>query len=109
MLLGSQAVQFAVFAKTFAIAEGLVPENASMRRLRRFATLECGLALGGLAAMAGCCLIAAAANQWRASGFGSLDYATTMRWVIPGVTLAALGCQTVFSSFFLSILRMGRP
>jgi hypothetical protein len=31
-----------------------------------------------------------------------------MRWVIPGVTLAALGCQTIFSSFFLSILRMAR-
>ena len=37
-----------------------------------------------------------------------LDYATTMRWVIPGVTLAALGCQTMFSSFFISILRMAR-
>jgi hypothetical protein len=29
-----------------------------------------------------------------------------MRWVIPGVTLAALGCQAMLSSFFLSILRM---
>jgi glycosyltransferase involved in cell wall biosynthesis len=108
MLLGSQAVQFAVFAKTFAISEGLIPEDDRMRRFRRVVTLERGLALGVAATLFGGGLLVAAVNQWRAAGFGALDYATTMRWVIPGVTLAALGCQTMFSSFFLSILRMAR-
>jgi hypothetical protein len=32
-----------------------------------------------------------------------------MRWVIPGVTLAAIGFQTILSSFFLSVLGMQRP
>jgi glycosyltransferase involved in cell wall biosynthesis len=108
MLLGSQAVQFAVFAKTFAISEGLVPEDARMRRFRRLMTLERGLALGIAATAIGGGLILAALNQWRAAGFGPLNYATTMRWVIPGVTLAALGCEAMLSSFFLSILRMAR-
>lgn len=108
VLLGSQAIQFAVFAKTFAISEGLIPEDDRMRRIRRVVTLERGLALGVAAAATGGGLILAAANQWRTAQFGALDYATTMRWVIPGVTLAALGCQTMFSSFFLSILRMAR-
>jgi glycosyltransferase involved in cell wall biosynthesis len=108
MLLGSQAVQFAVFAKTFAVSEGLIPEDNRMRRIRRVVTLERGLALGLTTTLIGGGLLAAAVNQWRATGFGALDYATTMRWVIPGVTLAALGCQTMFSSFFLSILRMAR-
>jgi hypothetical protein len=49
-----------------------------------------------------------AVSQWHAARFGALDYAVTMRWVIPGVTLAALGFQAVFSSFFVSILRMAR-
>jgi hypothetical protein len=31
-----------------------------------------------------------------------------MRWVIPGVTLAAIGFQTIFASFFLNILGIGR-
>jgi hypothetical protein len=31
-----------------------------------------------------------------------------MRWVIPGVTLTALGFQTVLSSFFFSILGLRR-
>jgi glycosyltransferase involved in cell wall biosynthesis len=108
MILGSQAVQFAVFAKTFAISEGLIPEDDRMRRIRRVVTLERGLALGFAATLIGGGLLVGAVNQWRAAGFGALDYATTMRLVIPGVTLAALGCQTMFSSFFLSILRMAR-
>jgi hypothetical protein len=37
-----------------------------------------------------------------------LDYAYTMRFVVPGATLVALGFQTVFSSFFVSILGMRR-
>jgi glycosyltransferase involved in cell wall biosynthesis len=108
LLLGSQAIQFAVFAKTFAISEGLVPEDERMRKVRRIVTLERGLILGVTATLVGAGLIAAAAEQWRVANFGALDYATTMRWVIPGVTLAALGCQTVLSSFFLSILRMAQ-
>jgi hypothetical protein len=31
-----------------------------------------------------------------------------MRWVIPGVTLAALGFQTILSGWFVSILGMSR-
>jgi hypothetical protein len=31
-----------------------------------------------------------------------------MRWVVPGVTLTALGFQTVLSSFFCSMLGMRR-
>ena len=50
----------------------------------------------------GCCLEACAV------GFGNLDYPTTMRWVIPGATLTALGFQTLLSSFFVSILGMRR-
>ena len=42
------------------------------------------------------------------TGFGHLDYAYTMRFVVPGATLVALGFQTVFSSFFVSILGMHR-
>jgi hypothetical protein len=44
--------------------------------------------------------------QWKSVRFGRLDYAVTMRWVIPGATLTAFGFQTVLSSFLLSILGM---
>ena len=41
-------------------------------------------------------------------GFGALDPRVTMRQVIPGVVLMALGAQTVFASFFLGVLTLRR-
>jgi hypothetical protein len=70
--------------------------------------LEKGLVVATLANLAGGCLLLAAIWQWWLTGFGHLDYARTMRLVVPGATLVALGFQTVFSSFFVSILGMRR-
>jgi len=46
--------------------------------------------------------------SWQAVGFGNLDPSLTMREVIPAVVLLALGTQTVFASFFISILLIER-
>jgi hypothetical protein len=108
VLLGFQAVIFALVAKTFAIREGLLPEDARITRLFQVMTLEKGIIIGALALMAGTILLLAAVNQWRAVNFGHLEYAYTMRWVIPGVTLTALGFQTVLASFLISLLNMDR-
>jgi Glycosyl transferase family 2 len=107
VICGYQSVLFAIFTKTFAVAEGLLPGDGRFRRFSTF-NLERGL-VGGLAALLiGLSLIAYAAYDWRSTGFGPLDYGYTMRWVIPGVTLAVIGFQTVLASFFLSILGMRR-
>ncbi len=108
VLLGYQALLFAIFAKTFGVTEGLLPEDPRVRRFFQVARLERGLLLGAGVFVAGGALLATAAAQWRAAGFGDLDYAKTMRWVVPGVTLAALGFQTVLASFLVSILGMAR-
>jgi glycosyltransferase involved in cell wall biosynthesis len=108
VLLGYQSILFAVFTKAFAVTEGLMPEDRRVTRFFEVVYLERGLVLGALALAAGLALIGAAAAQWSAAGFGDLDYARTMRWVVPGVTLSALGFQTVLSSFFVSILGMAR-
>jgi glycosyltransferase involved in cell wall biosynthesis len=108
LLCGYQSIWFAVLAKTFAIAERILPEDPSMRRLFTLANLERGLAVAGLAILFGLGLLGAALNQWRLEEFGQLDYAQTMRLVIPGATLVALGFQTFASSFFISILGMRR-
>ncbi|MCZ6463413.1 MAG: glycosyltransferase family 2 protein [Proteobacteria bacterium] len=108
LLVGYQSILFAVFSKTFAVVEGLMPEDPRLNRFFEILNLERGLTLGTVAFVLGLSLIGVAAGQWRDSGFGDLDYAVTMRWVVPGVTLAALGFQTLLSSFFVSILGMGR-
>ena len=58
--------------------------------------------------MVGGIMLVAAVNTWRAHDFGRLNYADTMRVVVPGVTLVVLGYQTVFSCFFLSLLGLRR-
>lgn len=108
VVCGYQSILFAVFTKTFAISERLMPPDPRLMRLLQLFQLERGLVAGALSLLAGIVLLAAAVSQWWAVRFGNLDYAHTMRWVIPGVTLTLLGFQTVLSSFFISILEMKR-
>jgi glycosyltransferase involved in cell wall biosynthesis len=108
ILCGYQSILFAIFSKTFAISEGLLPENPRMTRFFQVVTLEKGLLLGSGAFVIGLALLLTAVNIWREAGYGPLDYAQTMRLVVPGATLTALGFQTVLSSFFVSMLGMRR-
>jgi glycosyltransferase involved in cell wall biosynthesis len=108
ILCGYQSVVFATFTETFAINEGLMPESPRLRRLFEIVKLEKGLLIGVILLLIGLLLLIGAINQWRLAHFGRLDYAHTMRWVIPGATLTALGFQTILSIFFLSMLRMRR-
>ncbi|HXE80750.1 MAG TPA: glycosyltransferase family 2 protein [Vicinamibacterales bacterium] len=108
IMLGHQSIVFAIFAKTVAIAEGLLPPNGRMDAFYRVVTLERGL-LAGLAALAaGVVLLLLAVDEWRIHDFGNLSYASTMRIVVPGVTLTALGFQTILASFFIGIMRTSR-
>jgi glycosyltransferase involved in cell wall biosynthesis len=104
ILCGYQSIVFAIFTKTFGISEGLLPEDPRMNRFFEIVNLERGLVLSSIALFAGLGLLLMAINQWRLSHFGSLDYAQTMRLVVPGATLSALGFQTILCSFFVSIL-----
>jgi glycosyltransferase involved in cell wall biosynthesis len=108
ILVGFQAIVFAVFTKTFAITEGLLPEDPKMNRLFTLINLERGLLVSGGLILIGVALIAAAVNEWRLQHFGIQDYARALRWVIPGSTLIALGFQAMLASFFMSILGLRR-
>jgi hypothetical protein len=108
LICGYQSILFAVLTKVFAITEGLLPKDPRIRRLSTIVTLERGALGGAVGVLLGILLLLLAIGRWAAEDFGRLDYASTMRLVVPGVTLTALGFQTVLSSFFLSILRMRR-
>jgi len=103
-LIGYQLVVFAVFTKVFAMQQGFHPPNATYRAIFRYVKLETGLALGGVMFLAGTVGLVIAVLSWGAVGFGALDPRATMREVIPAALLLTLGVQTVFASFFLSIL-----
>jgi len=108
IISGYQSVLFAAFAKTFATSEGLIPPDAQSDQISRIVTVERGLLVGALLCLMGLTLLLVAVNQWRLRHFGNLDYAETMRWVVPGVTLSMVGFQTVLGCFFLGLLGLRR-
>lgn len=108
IICGYQSIAFALMTKVFAITEGLLPEDPRLNRMFRLVNLESGLCVGAVGMVAGLTLLGGAVHQWASVDFGALNYAHTMRWVIPGVMLTALGFQTILSSFFGSLLGMRR-
>ena len=108
ILIGFQAILFSVSAKTFAITEGLLPDDPKFSRLFRYFTLERGLIVGAAGLLLGAALILWTLNEWRLVGFSALDYQRSMRIALPGVMFLTLGVQLVLGSFFLSILGMRR-
>ena len=103
-LIGFQLIVFAVFTKVFAMQRGFHPPNPSYNAMFRYVKLETGLAVGGLMFLAGVLGTVAAVWSWGSVGFGALDPRMTMREIIPAAVLLTLGVQTIFASFFLSIL-----
>lgn len=108
ILSGFQIIMFAFFTKIFAISEGLLPQDPKMNSLSGFINLERGLIASAVFLIIGLALLILAINDWRLAAFGALDYSRTMRFVIPGSMLTAIGIQSIFSSFFVSILKLKR-
>ena len=104
-LLGAQILSIGAFAKVFSYAERFDRRSVSLRRILRRITLESGLLLGValfLAGFAGCAWVT---WKWAAGGFGPLH---EVRQVLFWSMLLFLGLQTIFGSFFLSMLGISR-
>ena len=108
IVIGFQAIVFAVFTKVFAISEGLLPEDPRLNALFRFITLEVGLGVGVTLLLIGLAGSLYAVGAWGAGSFGPLDPPKMLRIVIPAATALTLGCQVILSSFFLSVLGLKR-
>jgi glycosyltransferase involved in cell wall biosynthesis len=108
VLLGFQAVTFAAFTKLFAVSEGLLPTDPLLDTLFRVITLEVGLVIGAFLILIGLGGSLYALGIWGSYHFGPLDTSKTMRMVIPSTVSLTLGCQIIFSSFFLSVLGLNR-
>ena len=108
ILVGFQSINFAAFSKLFATSEGLLPDDPLMNQMYRYVTLEVGLMIGTLLVLVGAALWVFGLNYWHRHHFGPLDPEKTLRIVIPGFVSLTLGIQIILSSFFLSLLGMGR-
>jgi glycosyltransferase involved in cell wall biosynthesis len=108
ILLGFQAIAFAVFTKLFVISEGLHPPFTRLGSVARFMSLEAGLSIGAILTAIGLAGSIYAMHIWSSVNFGPLDVAKTLRLAIPASLFLTLGVQSIFFSFFLSVLRLRR-
>jgi glycosyltransferase involved in cell wall biosynthesis len=108
VLLGFQAVSLAVFAKVFGTTTGLLPPDPRIQWLLRWLNFETGLIGGGALVLAGLAGSAYAVHSWSARDFGPLEASVTLRMIVPAVLALTLGFQLILTSFFLSVLSMGR-
>jgi hypothetical protein len=106
VFLGYQVLWLWAFAKIHGWTSGLLPAETFSRRIFDHLNLERGILVGAVLLLAGVGLIVALFGQWLGNDFGPLDVTFTMRWALWGFTGIVLGVQTIFGSFFLSMLGM---
>lgn len=108
LIIGLQAVWFSVIAKVFVINAGLhPPDERTERWLGRF-TMERTLIGGAALGVLGLAVMVWQIVGWARVDFGDLDVFRSMRIGILGVSMLIVGCQTIFSSFLLSLVAMER-
>lgn len=108
LLISAQMIACGVLAKTFATGEGLLPSDQRFEKLARVFTLERCLTMAAVLVVGGMSVVAWKTMVWAGSGFGEMNYASTMKCLIPAIGAVALGVQGAASSFLLSVLRMAR-
>ncbi len=108
VVIGFQAVNFAVFTRIYAIQQGFLPKNSTLDKIYNFLTLEAGLIVGVLITLAGLGGSIYSLYLWDQQDFGQLNYSSILRVVIPSVFAIMMGLQTIFSSFFLSFLGLNQ-
>lgn len=108
VLIGFQVIGFGVLARAFATSEGLLPPDPKTMWLQKRFGLEISLVTGFAFALGGIALLIGAFTVWSRSGFGPLEYQHAIRLAVSATTLIALGVQIGFTSFFMSVLELGR-
>jgi len=106
VFVGYQLMWLGGFAKTHGWTSGLLPPDTFSLRFFDFVNLERGLIVGATWFLTGVGLSLWLVFQWWGKDLGPLDPQATLRSTLWAFTTLVLGLQTMFGSFFLSMLGM---
>lgn len=106
VIVGLQAVIFALFTQIYSYTAGFLPTNQKIIKLLSIASLEKGMILGFSLMVLGLASSLGALVYWGTHDFGPIEPTISMRLVIPGTVLFTCGFQIIFSSFFLGFMVM---
>lgn len=100
-LMGFQTIALGVYASVYSVTERFARQSTTVTLINRYFNLERGIGLGSLIFLAGLGINGYVLYIWLTAGFGGhLHISET----VLAMTLMVIGVQTVFSSFFLSLL-----
>jgi glycosyltransferase involved in cell wall biosynthesis len=106
VLLGYQTLWLWAYARLFGWHSGILPSDTFSKKLFNYLYLERGLLFGAILLLTGLGLNAWLVFQWWGVGLGALEVQTTLRCALWGFTAMVLGVQTIYGSFFLSMLSL---
>ena len=107
IMVGYTAITVGIAARIYAVQEELGPPSSKMlNRWFHLITLERGLVAGGLSLLVGLGVMASVLVRWWLLSFGPMPLERTIRPMLVGGFLVAIGFQTVVMSFFYSMLGM---
>lgn len=106
VILGVQLIQCALLVKWIAVMAGIVQEPIWIARVKKISTVEAGLVGGLLMFLAGMFWSIKLFDGWRAAGYSELQPQTTMRSVIPAVTMMVIGIQAAAAALLAGALQL---
>lgn len=106
LLVGLQAVSFAIIGRRFASRYGFIPHSRTFDAVLEALTLERMLLAAGALVLVGVVALIWGFTQWAARDFGPLPLGSTMRAMILAVTTLVAGVQLAMSAFMASMIEI---
>ena len=104
ILVGLQAITFALIARRFASRYGIIPHSRNFDSVLEWLTLERLLLIALALVVVGVGALGWGFWQWAIRDFGPLPLGTTMRAMILATTTLVAGVQLAMSAFMASII-----
>jgi len=106
VVIGVQALLFAVLSRTYAAGRGMLPPSGRLHRMDHPQALERGIGVGLLLLTAGAVGVLVAVTRWAGDDFGPLDASQSLRLAIPAALALSLGAEVLMASFFVGLLHL---
>lgn len=103
MVVGYQFMATAAAMRAYALESHIGPAEGALRWLASWFTLERGLISGILLTLVGVGLVAYPVVMWVIRAMGDMDPSATLRPLVVGATLVAIGVQTCLMAIVVSM------
>jgi glycosyltransferase involved in cell wall biosynthesis len=104
-ILGYQTILLGLYARIYAVTHNFIPQGKFLRQMFQVFNLERGLAVGAVILIIGIAMGIFLLVHWLNKDF---EQANQVRLALFASTLIIIGSQTIFSSFFMSMLGIER-